>query len=94
MKQKQERKSLSVIPLIENGLHTNAVAYSAAKTLLDVHGTLDSIRNVAQNHVDESGNPYDVRIGCGLIVEWMEEVLEKIEIVHNQHLNINHYKNK
>jgi hypothetical protein len=24
----------------------------------------------------------------------MEEVLEKIEKVHNEHLNINHYKNK
>jgi hypothetical protein len=94
MKQKQERESLSCVDLIENGLHTNAAAYSAAKTLLDVHGTLNSIRNVAQNHVDESGNPYDVRIGCGLIVEWMEEVLEKIEKVHNEHLNINHYKNK
>ena len=94
MKQNEDKETPSIISLIENGLHTNAVAYSAAKTLLDVHGTLDSIRNVAQNHVDESGSPYDVRIGCGLIVEWMEEVLEKIEKVHNEHLNVNHYKNK
>tara|TARA_R110002167_G_scaffold127375_2_gene308996 strand:+ start:114 stop:398 length:285 start_codon:yes stop_codon:yes gene_type:complete len=94
MKQRQERKSLSVIDLIDNGLHTNVPAYKAAQTLLTLHGSLDSIRNVAQKNVDEAGNPYDARIGCGLIVQWMEEVLEKIEIVHDQHLNINHYKNK
>jgi hypothetical protein len=90
----KERTNLSVIPLIDNGLHTNEVAYSAAKALLDLHGSLNSIRHVAQNHVDESNNIYDARIGCGLIVTWMEEALSKIEEVHDQKLNVNHYDHK
>jgi hypothetical protein len=94
MKHKEDKETPSIISLIENGLHTNTAAYNAAQVLLSLHSSLDSIRLVAQKKVDEAGNPYDARIGCGLITEWMQEALDKIEKVHNEHLNINHYKNK
>ena len=93
MENNTKRRSLSVINLIENGLHTNAVAYDAAQALLSLHGQLDSIRHVCQKNIDESGNRYD-GIGCGLIVEWMEKELAKIEKLHDEKLNVNHYNHK
>ena len=94
MKQNKEKETPSIIDLIDNGLHTNVPAYKAAQTLLALHSSLNSIKHVADKNVAEAGNPYDARIGCGLIAEWMQEALEKIEEVHNEHLNINHYENK
>ena len=94
MNETENTKRPCIIDLIDNGLHTNVPAYKAAQTLLALHTSLDSIRNVAQKNADEAGNPYDSRIGCGLIAEWMQEALDQIEKVHNEHLNINHYKNK
>lgn len=91
MENDTKRRSLSVIELIENGLHTNAVAYSAAQTLLSLHGQLDSIRHVCQKNIGEAENVYDAQIGCRLIVEWMEKELAKIEKLHDEKLNVNHY---
>jgi len=99
MKEKNtDSPRVSIFDLIENGLHTNEVAYEGAKVLLDLYVQLDAIKNVVTNKKDKKGvyandlsdDPNSIL--CVTIIDWMEQELKKIEKHYDKTLNVNHYR--
>jgi hypothetical protein len=65
-----ENEKISVVDLIDSGLHNNKVAYALAKALLDVSSTMRSVNFVADLNVSNG----DDTLNAEVVGKWMSEM--------------------